>query len=170
VRILTNSPLPEGKYDFTITQPRGKDEGLTNLLQQVLKSAFNLTGRKETRETEVLLLKVKEPNAKGLVVSPTPSGSFRSGPGVLEGMDISMKSIATALENGLKEPVIDETGLTNHYDVSLKWEEKSESKPNRTGLIKAVREQLGLELVPARRPVEMVLVEQVKPEARRDGS
>lgn len=169
-RILTNSPLPEGKYDFTITQPRGTDESLTILLQQALKSAFGLTGTRETNDAEVLLLKVKETNAKGLVVSPTPGSSFRYGPGNVSGTDVSLGGIVNALETLLKQPVIDETGLTNHYDVTLKWDEKSPDNPNPEGLKQAVREQLGLELVPGVRPVEMVRITSVKENQKASGS
>ena len=161
-RILTNAPLPEGKYDFNITQPRGEDETISTLLQQALKSAFGLTGSRETNDVEVLLLKVKVPDAAGLVVSPTPSGSFRYGPGDIEGMNVSMSAMAAALESCLKQPVLDETGLTNRYDVTLKWEQKSVGKPNSEGLLKALREQLGLDLDPATRPIEMVRIEQAK--------
>ena len=161
-RILTNAPLPEGKYDFNITQPRGADETIGPLLQAALKSAFGLTGSRETNEVEVLLLKVKAPDAAGLVVSPTPSGSFRYGPGDIEGMNVSMSELALALENCLKKPVIDETGLTNCYDLTLKWEQKSVAEPNSEGLMKALREQLGLGLDPATRPIGMVRIEQVK--------
>jgi uncharacterized protein (TIGR03435 family) len=167
-RILTNAPLPEGKYEFNITQPRGADESISPLLQQALKSAFGLTGSRETNEVEVLLLKVKTPNAAGLVVSPTPSFSFRHGLGYIGGIGVPMSTMTDALENSLKKPVIDETGLTNCYDVTLKWEQKSPDKPNPDGLLQAVREQLGLELVPAVRPVEMVVIKKAKSEAIHD--
>jgi uncharacterized protein (TIGR03435 family) len=161
-RILTNAPLPEGKFDFNITQPRGADVPISTLLQQALKSAFGLTGSRETNEVEVLLLKVKTPNAAGLVVSPTPSFSFSHGPGDIEGVAVSMSSLADALEKRFKKPVIDETGLTNLYDVTLKWEQKSIDEPNLEGLMKALLEQLGLDLEPAIRPIGMVRIEQVK--------
>jgi uncharacterized protein (TIGR03435 family) len=161
-RILTNAPLPEGKFDFNITQPRRADESIGPLLQQALKSAFGLTGSRETNDVEVLLLKVKVPDAAGLVVSPTPSGSFRYGPGDIEGMNVSMTAMAAALENCLKKPVIDETGLTNLYDVTLKWDQKSADESNSEGLLKALREQLGLDLEPATRPIGMVRIEQAK--------
>jgi uncharacterized protein (TIGR03435 family) len=160
-RILTNAPLPEATYDFTILQPMGTQEQFTILLQQAVKSAFGLIGIKETNNMAVYLLKVKEPDAKGLVVSPTPSGVFHYGPGDLGGMDVSMSELATALESNLKKPVIDETGLTNHYDVTLKWDQKSPGQPNPEGLMKALREQLGLYLVPAVRPMEVVRIEQI---------
>jgi uncharacterized protein (TIGR03435 family) len=154
--------LPEAKYDFTITQPRGTAEPVTSLLKQALKAAFGLVGTTETNEVEVLLLKVKEPNAKGLVVSPTPGGMFRSGPGDIGGMDVSMRGLASALESNLKKPVFDETGLTNHYDIALKWEQKSPDQPNPEGLTQALRDSLGLDLVPARRAVQMVRIQQTK--------
>jgi uncharacterized protein (TIGR03435 family) len=161
-RILTNSLLPETKYDFTITQPQGTGEEVAFLLQQALKSAFGLVGTKETNEVEVLLLQAKAPKAKGLVVSPTPGGVFHSGPGDIGGMDISMSGMAAALESNLKKPVFDETGLTNHYDVTLKWEQKTPDQPNPEGLTQALRDSLGLDLVPAKRAVRMVRVRQTK--------
>jgi len=169
VRILTNAPLPEGRYDFIVAQTKGSDQDVTLLLQQALKSAFGLSGKKETRETEVLLLKVKRPNAPGLVVSPTPGGASRTGPGIIEGTDFSIASLAMALERGLNKPVIDETGLTNGYDISLKWEQESRDKPNPPALTKAVEEQLGLELVPAKRPIEVTLIERLAKDTRQSG-
>lgn len=161
-RILTNGPLPEGTYDVTITQPRDTAEPLSTLLQQALQSAFGLTGTRETNDTDVWLLKVKELNARGLVVSPTPGGMFHYGPGIMAGTDVSPGGIVIALESLLQKPVIDETGLTNHYDVTLKWEQKSSDQPNPERVRQAVREQLGLELVPGVRPVEMVRIAQIK--------
>jgi uncharacterized protein (TIGR03435 family) len=169
-RILTNGPLPEGTYDVTITQPRDTVEPVSTLLQQALKSAFGLTGIRETNDAEVWLLKVKAPNARGLVVSPTPGGMFHYGPGDVGGTDVSMSAIALALENILKKPVMDETGLTNHYDVTLKWEQKPSDQPNPERVRRAVREQLGLELVAGVRPVEMVRITSVKENQPAPGS
>ncbi len=162
VRILTNGPLPAGRYDFIVVQTPGTEENVSALLQQALKSAFGLTGKKETKEMDVMLLKAKKPNAPGLAVSPTEGGAARYGPGIVEGTELSLADVASALERGLNKPVLDETGLTNRYDVSLKWEQKSWDNPNPDGLMKAVREQLGLELVPDKRLVELLVVERAK--------
>ena len=60
------------------------------------------------------------------------------------------------------KPVIDETGLTNRYDLLLKWGDNVDPAPangleaitpNPEKLVKAVQEQLGLELIPSTRPV-----------------
>lgn len=78
-RMLTNTALPSGRFDFVVCQPKGSDSDVSALLQQGVKAAFGLVGRKETREVNVLLLKVKRANAPGLVVSPTPGGTNRTG-------------------------------------------------------------------------------------------
>ena len=67
--------------------------------------------------------------------------------------------MAWYLEAKLGKPVLDETALTNHYDFELKWEERPDEKPSAETIVKAVREQLGLELTTATRPVEVVVVE-----------
>jgi uncharacterized protein (TIGR03435 family) len=59
-------------------------------------------------------------------------------------------------------PVIDQTGLANKYDFFLKWDDAVPTHPNKEGIKQALLEQLGLELVPSREPVEMLVVEKVK--------
>jgi uncharacterized protein (TIGR03435 family) len=161
--------LPEGKYDFIVAQrsvagesPNALDEKVSGLLQQALQSAFGLSGKKEAREVEVMLLKVKEANARGLVVSPTELGASSVGPGVVEG---SLANVVMALDAALNKPVIDETGLTNRYEIVLHWAQKAWDKSNPEGLLQVVREQLGLEVVPAKRPMEVVIIEPGKTSA-----
>ena len=62
------------------------------------------------------------------------------------------------MESLLKKPVLDETGLTNHYDYELKWDAKEREHPDLEALVSAAREQLGVELTPARRMIEVLLV------------
>lgn len=166
-RLQTNGPLPEGRYDFVVMQTKGPtgnenalEKNVSVLLQQALKSAFGLSGRKETREVDAMFLRVKGTNAPGLVPCLTAGGGANYRPGLVEGTDMSMTGLALALEYALNKPVFDETGVTNHYDVLLKWDQTAWDRPNPEGLMKALQEQLGLELVPCKRPVEMLVVEQ----------
>jgi uncharacterized protein (TIGR03435 family) len=59
-------------------------------------------------------------------------------------------------------PVIDQTGLTQNYHIDLKWNERWGQDPNHDALKQALLDQIGLELVPGREPVEMLVVEKVK--------
>jgi len=66
------------------------------------------------------------------------------------------------LKGRFKIPVIDQTGLSKQYDYYLKWDEKDRDHLNSTGLQRALLDQLGLELVPSREPIEMLVVEKMK--------
>lgn len=157
-RIITEETLPGGRYDFVVNQTNGNDRAVGPLLQEALRSAFGITGTREKREMDVLLLKLKRPNAPGLVISPMEGGAARYGLGVIEGTDFSMSTLASAIERALKIPVLDETGLTNRYDVSVKWQQISWGTPNQTALAKVLDDKLGLELLPVRRFVDAVVI------------
>ena len=62
------------------------------------------------------------------------------------------------MEANLGRPVVDQTGLTNNYDYQLDWQpQPGETEP--AALKRALLDQLGLELVPANMPIEMLAVE-----------
>ena len=117
---------------------------------------------------DVALLRVKSRSAPGL--KPSSLGEHertftRWDIGTVDMTNVSSLLIASALEEVLKQPVIDETGLDGSYDASLRWSETAgfdEPAANRSGLNKALAEQLGLELVPTNMPIEMLVVEKVK--------
>ena len=58
-------------------------------------------------------------------------------------------------------PVLDRTGLTSRFDFDLEWSDDPR-QPNVVALQQALRDQLGLELVPGRESVEMLLVEKAR--------
>jgi uncharacterized protein (TIGR03435 family) len=66
------------------------------------------------------------------------------------------------LENYFKVPVVDQTGLTNRFDIFLTWDQSDRRHFNVQGLKQALLDQLGLELVPTNLPVKMLVVENMK--------
>jgi uncharacterized protein (TIGR03435 family) len=162
-RVWTNAPLPEGRYDVDVKLPRGhSNREAHELLWQAMQSAFNLTARKTTNEMDVLVLRQGQTNGPGLTPSSTRGGAAQSRLGIMEAVNSSVEWLAWSLEDRLHKPVVDETGLTGRYDIVLKWDENADpaatnalevAKSNQENLLKAVRKQLGLEIVPATRPV-----------------
>jgi uncharacterized protein (TIGR03435 family) len=69
-------------------------------------------------------------------------------------------NIAASFARLCKMPVIDRTGLKGAYDFDLK--EDTRNDPQLASFRQALREQLGLELVPGTMPVEFLFVEKVK--------
>jgi hypothetical protein len=98
-------------------------------------------------------------NAPGLKPAQKRGGG-RPGGFYLNGSQ--MKSVASFLQGALNKPVIDETGLPGLWDADIKWEmPKSElhsGKPDPAKVMKAAREQLGLELNLVNRRLPVLVV------------
>lgn len=159
-RIVTNSALPEGNFDFVVKTPAKSSDAATAWLRQAVETTFGLSARRETREVDVFVLSAPKPNDAHLTPTVSTGGSsFSSRPGTMEGVNQSISSMAWSLEGKLGKPILDETGLTNRYDFDLKWNEANEGQAATQAILQAVREQLGFELAAAKRPVEMLVVE-----------
>jgi uncharacterized protein (TIGR03435 family) len=161
-RIYFPDGEPAAHYDFAATLPRGNLAALQDQIQKTL----GLVGNRETMDTNVLVLTVRNPNAPGL--KPHTGGSQNGfmdvrGRIICKGFPLSVDPPAQAfglaryLEMFVKVPVIDETGLNGNYDIEIQWRERND--PDHKDLKKVLLDQLGLELVPANRPVEMLVME-----------
>jgi uncharacterized protein (TIGR03435 family) len=160
VRVITNSALPEGKFDFVVKTPLREGDAARTWLRQAVESTFGLQSRRETREMPVYVLSVLRQSTDNLTPTVSTGGSSgQSGPGRMQAINQPISSLAGGLESTLMTPVLDETGLTNHYDYELKWTEETEGHPKPEAIVQAVRDQLGLQLTPARRPIEVIVVE-----------
>jgi len=160
-RMVFTGSLPSGEFDYLITKPRDAKEALQNQL----KKQFGLVGRKEVRETDVLLLQLKIANAPGLSVSAGGNGYTSRDQNRFSGTNQPVSTLAAFAEGIFSSPVLDQTGLTNNLDFNLAWSiygKKLADYPNHYGLKKAFLDQLGLELVPTNMPIEMLVVEKVK--------
>jgi uncharacterized protein (TIGR03435 family) len=153
-RTIFLTMLPQNKYDFISNVDSPHDA-----LKQQIKKQFGIVGRTETIETNVLLLRVKQPNVPGLRKNTTNKSSSSSENLVsLKLVNQPEYQIAAYAEIILETPVIDQTGLNGRFDIDLKWNET-----NRKESFKQVfADQLGLELVPGTAPVEFLIVEKAQ--------
>jgi len=160
-RVIVSANLPKEEYDFIVSTPQFQRESL----QRALKEKFGLVARRETRDVDVLLLRVKFPFAAGLKPSERPHGYGEVDRGNLAIKGGSLSQVADFVEDDLLHvPVIDPTGLTNAYDIELTWNVKGRdwTMPTRAMLDRILPDQLGLELVLSREPIEMLVVEKAK--------
>ena len=142
------------KYDFTVMTPQNGESEQMPLVQQALVTAFRLKLRREMRETDVYLLQ-KIPGREPRLQAATTQGSSqhwdRNGELEVTGKGlVSLVQVAQSV-SGLR--VFDETALNGRYDFDLKWNGKDPAS-----FLAAVRDQLGLELVPARKPLEYLVI------------
>jgi RNA polymerase sigma factor (sigma-70 family) len=146
-RMILPTNLPSGNYDFGVNVP---DHGMEQFQEQI-KNQFGLVGHFEMRATNVLALTMKNTNA----------------PGLQRGADLHLMGalcygtavLAQILENRLNQYVIRETNLPlmNMQSFCVPHEATDLNSVNNVLL-----DNYGLELVPSREPVEMLVVEKVK--------
>jgi uncharacterized protein (TIGR03435 family) len=71
-----------------------------------------------------------------------------------------MEMVAQQLTAVLQQPVADRTALSGVFDFELRWspDATAASSSDAPPLVTAVREQLGLRLMPARVPVDAYVI------------
>jgi uncharacterized protein (TIGR03435 family) len=156
-RIVADTPLPEGNYDFIANLPDGNEAAL----RREIEKQFHLVGRTETRETDVLLLTTRSRNAPGLksaAATGSRSSNINNGSGFYKCSNAPLEFLATSLEYYFELPVIDRTGIEGRFDIDLKWDERDRQHRNPEGLKQVLLDQLGLELVPGRESIDMLVV------------
>ena len=162
-RVILPSDISTARFDMMITlvsQPiQARD-----IYQQMLKERFGFVGHRETRDVDVFGFKVAKTPAKGLSISTGGKFYRKIGNSEIVLHNLYLHEFCFQLEEQLGEPVIDNSDLTKagvHYDIDLRWQ----TQPNQTkeqAIKQALLDQLGLELVPRREPIEMLVVEKVK--------
>ena len=163
LRTVVEGELPKGTFDFIANLPGGASR---KALQAELKRKFGIVGRLEKRETDILVLKSKATAAPGLQPgthqppdnTPGMTIAITIGPGQIKAYDQPIGVLISELENLTHLPVVDRSGLTHSYDITLHWDESDRADANLEGLKQALADQLGLELVPGRETIDMLVV------------
>jgi uncharacterized protein (TIGR03435 family) len=171
---LTASP-----YDIMARVPGDATptaEQVASMLQALLADRFQLKIHRETREMPIYALTIGKGGSKLKESAPDAKGTvgFLMG-GVkarIRGSKMSTASLALSLTREAGRPVIDQTGLTGNYELTLEWiRDEPQVLPGSTGsgaapadvsgpsLFTAIQEQLGLKLEGKKGPIEMLIVD-----------
>lgn len=141
------------------------------MLQDLLANRFKLKVHHEQKLTSVYELVVarggpKLPDDKSEKLPASyPRETF---PRVVDGSFVftntSMPDFAQQLTElrGIDLPVIDRTGIRGVYDITLKSAADAVRDPNGPSLLTLIREQLGLKLVSAKDPIDVIMIDHVE--------
>lgn len=157
-RVVSSLNLPEDKYDFIANLPQNSLQAL----QREVKRKFGLSASHETRQTDVLRLKIKNAEAAGLRPSQSEGGSARTGAGQFSCVNQPLSCLSSFLEDYFHIPVVDNTGLQGRFNIDLAWDQRDSEHQNPDALKQALLDELGLELSPSKEPVEMLVIQQSK--------
>jgi hypothetical protein len=154
-RIVFPPNMPTNKFDYILTAPGTSEE----LLQKAAKDKFGYVAHWETMNTKVLALKVERPNAPGLQISSFQINTNRHASlfNIPDGTLVHCKIdiLIVPLECYFNQPVLDETGLTNFYDIHR--ENNLFTSTDKTTINQTLK-NLGLVLEPTNEPVRLLVV------------
>jgi uncharacterized protein (TIGR03435 family) len=158
-RLFLEANLPHQGYDFIANLKSNIKQGL----QLEIRKKLGLSGQYETRTTGVLALTAGI-NQNGTESTAILNGHVTIGKGnhcILN--QTSMAGLAQQLEHYLQVPIVDEAGITNHFDLTLRWPTRdAKSFADLKKILINRLDQLGLALVPTNMPIEMLVVEKTK--------
>ena len=163
------------------------NEQREEMLQAALKDRFQVQAHPETRTLPVYELMPAKGGLKMKVATPgdayangikgfdgvSHAGMMSFGPGKLIGQGITMTQLVDNLAVRLQRTVIDKTGLTGNFEITLMWAD--DSGPRGGGapdnganadagpsIFTAVQEQLGLRLQATKGPVKVLVVDKAE--------
>jgi len=161
--------------------PAQQRERIALMEQSLLEDRFGLKVHFETREMAVYALEVAKGGAK-LHPAKNEESSRISTLGTEQVSEMS--AVAVTLEQFALSPlltgaaggrpVVDQTGLKGAFDFTLKWTPEQlaasaaakEVGADAPSVFTAIREQLGLLLVPSKAPMEVIVIDHIeKPSA-----
>lgn len=155
-------PRPEKPQNYRVAArvPKGREQQLLPLFQNALGATFGLQARWQRLEKDVYVLRsVASEKPKLTVAKPETSVFFHANKGRATAKRQPLSKLSDFLCNFVVHaPVVDETGLLGEYDWELPYQP---GQPNMT--LQAVKDRFGLELVKARRSINILVVETESP-------
>jgi uncharacterized protein (TIGR03435 family) len=161
------------RYDLRAKSgERVSDNTLRLMLRDLLAARFKLQLHREQKKISVYELVVAKggprlPKDKSATLPP--SSAKESLPRVVDGsfifQNVTLGEFAQQLAElrGIEFPVIDRTGIPGVYDITLKTAASALLDPNGPSLLTLIQEQLGLKLLSAKDPIEVVVVDHFEP-------
>jgi uncharacterized protein (TIGR03435 family) len=168
-QLATPGALHNRRFDIRARSSAPVSERVLRLmLQDLLVTRFNLKLHREKKQTSVYELVIAKggpklpPNKADRLPASYSRETF---PRVVDGSFVftntSMPEFAQQLTElrGIDLPVVDRTGISGVYDITLRSAASAVREPNGPSLLTLIHEQLGLKLVTAKEPMEVVVID-----------
>ena len=192
--------IASARFDITAkADGTAKMPELMLMLQSLLRDRFQLAIHKETKELAIYGLVLAKKDGKlgpRLIESkeggctppdptkPPPPPDPVKGPALacnqlfagieqVRGVSVSVQRLLPILSRYFDRKVVDQTGLTGTYDITLEWTpddahlaqlpaDAPRPADNGPSIFTALQEQLGLKLESQRGPVEMIVIDRAE--------
>lgn len=137
------------------------------MVQALLADRFQLKAHQETRRLPVYALVVAKDGPK-FKLSKINGSTIDIGLTRLHiaGSDDTINILSRELAQVLGRVVLNQTGLSGRYDLSLRWTPDDDAAPSSPdappGIFTAIQEQLGLKLESTKSPVPVLVIDSVE--------
>ncbi|MGA3101656.1 MAG: M56 family metallopeptidase [Terracidiphilus sp.] len=165
----TDSFAVEGKMDANTASALDRLSPLQHarqvqlMMQSMLADRFALRAHSSTRTLPVYELRIAKSGCKMKKSPVDAGGAAEFSNGKIEARSTSITMLALNLSSTLGQVVVDKTGLQGSYDFTLEWApEGADPSDPRPSIFTAFEEQLGLKLVEAKGPIEVLIVDHVE--------
>jgi len=161
------------RFDIIATTPANSDQTFVSRddkqrIRGLLAERFKLITHVAKRDGEIFALVA----AKGGMRLSPPTTDSRAGltagrgrvEGHLTGVNVALPMLEDFLTQELGRPVQDLTGLKGRYDFKMKWSRSDDSSAQSEypSIFVALREQLGLDLIPKKAPINFIVIDHVE--------
>jgi uncharacterized protein (TIGR03435 family) len=190
--------LGSARYDISAKPENApKDDEILPMAQSLLMDRFKLSVHRETKELPIFALVVARKDGRlgvGLgqsteadCAAPDPSkapdrpvpgkpsvpscGRINRSPRLVRATSISLSVLAQSLSEILGRTVVDKTGLTGNFNITMEWTPDDAQPPDAPGprvdasgpsIFAAIQEQLGLRLESQKGAVEVLVVDRAE--------
>ncbi|WP_047491530.1 TIGR03435 family protein [Terriglobus sp. TAA 43] len=163
----------DSHYDVRASLPDGVTwnyESLRPLMQQLLIERFHLTYHFGTRSVSGYEITTDKNGTRLTPVSPDSveqgkkAGELTQNffaPGHIQARGIDADGLAGMLSLAARVPVVNHTGLTGLYNMDLRYAPDDAASSDLPSFPTAIKEQLGLNLKPAKVPVKTIVIDHV---------
>jgi uncharacterized protein (TIGR03435 family) len=162
--------LGQDRYDIAAKgDANATNEEVTVMIQTLLADRCKLISHREILDLPVYALVVDKAGPKMQPSAPDAQYSFRipaKGHWIIS--RITLLRLARSLTGEVGRTVVDLTGLTEYYDVTLEWtpdqitNDTAPTDSSSSSIFTAVRDQLGLRLESRKLPTEVLVIDHVE--------
>jgi uncharacterized protein (TIGR03435 family) len=134
------------------------------MLQALLADRFGLKIHHEAKDLPIYELTIAKGGCKMKQTAPdSGGGNAVYSSGKITAHSISVESLAVNLSFTVGRVIVNKTGLEGGYDLTLEYApDGADASDPRPSIFTALEEQLGLKLVPAKGPVDVIVVDQIE--------
>jgi bla regulator protein BlaR1 len=172
-RYEVNAKIDESTFAAMQEMSPADQQHQVSLMQQsLLQSRFGLKAHIETRELPIYALVPAKDGARLIEAAAGDTSRLSYVPdaqgAVLTAKATSLQEFSQApFLSGVHRIVVDQTGLHGRYNFVLKWSSRmgqtaADGLDEYPDIFTAVREQLGLRLVPAKGPVDVLVIDHIE--------